>query len=984
MNSSLNSTVLEPSSPTSIFASNFFLFAMAVLLMMSFQVGYAAKQIGIVFPHRRPIMIMLGYIFDICITAVIFFTFGYASSDSSLVKDDVKQLQYDGFEARQESRGIIRSFIGNRGFFLHYGTNSPIFFSSIACQFAIVCSMSIIAGDTVIGRIKLISTFCIKVVMVGLAYPSQFHWVYSPYGWLNRGLNDHYVQFKDAAGASTIHLCGGVFCLAGSAALFTQHRLKTHVNHHFSRRQADRSDFIGRNSVLPEETFSHGKGMYNWDESNYALTFVQKLSAVCGDRSPFLAFFPNLMVRETNNEIDAPYSLHKQQPIYESVFVLLGTIFIIFAFVLLNITGVCISTCVKYFNTDPYGINCLYQIFEGRSIYIFINTLASFVGAVGSYMLIISFSHRYKTEYLATEQTSHLDSLNAKPLSNKNEKHEKKKENLKLVAMNAEKQRELNFFTFYFNDMTQLRHMVASGIGGLVSASASIDIEYPSLAFLIGAVGGFIVYKWRQHITEYYHLLDPNDIIAIHLGCGIWSLIARAFVDPDLGILFKYNSSSFIFFLWQVVGTFSIIIWIGFLASISFNFLWSSGFLQIDFNVSDQKSDAYWFDMAHKDYQQLKFDQQRHKLQKAAYYDELNKFVRLAINNKDFRHILRKPFEPPTSKAQTEKLNRKIFLMLESAEENAECSINFNDNLLIDSLPISTNHLADNKYEDDDLNFLSDFLLENEEEHKDDYFPTDNSIFDIFSIDDTKEWETENILEAPNPANECDTYRSIKANWQRHFKEKVPRQVRIRNRHKTVLTSVEDFSDFFRKNYRTINVFDEHNWDILRRREKIMMKNYITKYNIKRMTVKDEEEEPIFYRTMLKEGGSDMALLQRDGKLNLSPERHFFLDLYFPDIQMMHLQFESWLILMKMKFAKYDQRFYERTLEVLQQLDKDRPLGNRQKIKTMSRLSENIPPHIKKYINSVLTSVIISEKTKKAKLKANTMRDTIISNYDIV
>jgi Amt family ammonium transporter len=78
--------------------------------------------------------------------------------------------------------------------------------------------------------------------------------------------------------------------------------------------------------------------------------------------------------------------------------------------------------------------------------------------------------------------------------------------------------------------------MVANGfLAGLVSITASCAFVSPSVAVLIGAIGGLIM-CWAVAFCEVVHLDDPVGAVAVHAFCGVWGLLAVGiFADGTYG-----------------------------------------------------------------------------------------------------------------------------------------------------------------------------------------------------------------------------------------------------------------------------------------------------------------------------------------------------------------------------------------------------------------------------------------------------------------
>lgn len=63
------------------------------------------------------------------------------------------------------------------------------------------------------------------------------------------------------------------------------------------------------------------------------------------------------------------------------------------------------------------------------------------------------------------------------------------------------------------------------GLGGLVAITAACNIVGPSSAVIIGCVGGLLVYG-GDILLEKLRIDDAVGAVPVHLGCGIWGLLA--------------------------------------------------------------------------------------------------------------------------------------------------------------------------------------------------------------------------------------------------------------------------------------------------------------------------------------------------------------------------------------------------------------------------------------------------------------------------
>ena len=63
---------------------------------------------------------------------------------------------------------------------------------------------------------------------------------------------------------------------------------------------------------------------------------------------------------------------------------------------------------------------------------------------------------------------------------------------------------------------------------------------------------------------------DPLNAVAVHLGGGVWGIIAVAFFNFERGIFFRWNRQSGLDLAWQIISLLAIIAWTGILSTIMF------------------------------------------------------------------------------------------------------------------------------------------------------------------------------------------------------------------------------------------------------------------------------------------------------------------------------------------------------------------------------------------------------------------------------
>uniref|UniRef100_A0A0G4HLA4 Ammonium transporter n=1 Tax=Chromera velia CCMP2878 TaxID=1169474 RepID=A0A0G4HLA4_9ALVE len=123
------------------------------------------------------------------------------------------------------------------------------------------------------------------------------------------------------------------------------------------------------------------------------------------------------------------------------------------------------------------------------------------------------------------------------------------------------------FSLFFSASLTHFHHYslinAACGcLGGMVAICASANEVESWAAFIIGAVGGI----WTLVVSMlmlWFGLDDPVDAVAVHLGAGIWGVIAAGLFRPEVGVFRGGKGDEPGSLGWQIVGLLVIIAWVG-------------------------------------------------------------------------------------------------------------------------------------------------------------------------------------------------------------------------------------------------------------------------------------------------------------------------------------------------------------------------------------------------------------------------------------
>ncbi|CAK0862922.1 unnamed protein product [Prorocentrum cordatum] len=88
-----------------------------------------------------------------------------------------------------------------------------------------------------------------------------------------------------------------------------------------------------------------------------------------------------------------------------------------------------------------------------------------------------------------------------------------------------------------FRKHLDLAYMSNGVLTGLVTVTASCDVATPGSAAAVGFLGGMAVFPLASRCMKAMHLDDPVDAISLHLGGGLFGLLATALCRPDCEML---------------------------------------------------------------------------------------------------------------------------------------------------------------------------------------------------------------------------------------------------------------------------------------------------------------------------------------------------------------------------------------------------------------------------------------------------------------
>ncbi|XP_065838434.1 putative ammonium transporter 1 [Oscarella lobularis] len=117
-------------------------------------------------------------------------------------------------------------------------------------------------------------------------------------------------------------------------------------------------------------------------------------------------------------------------------------------------------------------------------------------------------------------------------------------------------------------------------LAGLVAICAGADSVHAYAAIIIGIVAGLSHRSWTKVILK-WKIDDPVESVSVHLGAGIWGVIAVGFFDFNRGLLYNWTRASVVQLMWNVVGLLAIIAWTAATSAILFGVLHTFNLLHL-------------------------------------------------------------------------------------------------------------------------------------------------------------------------------------------------------------------------------------------------------------------------------------------------------------------------------------------------------------------------------------------------------------------
>jgi len=97
---------------------------------------------------------------------------------------------------------------------------------------------------------------------------------------------------------------------------------------------------------------------------------------------------------------------------------------------------------------------------------------------------------------------------------------------------------------------------------GMVAICAGCNVMEPWSALVTGCVAGVTFAMWSEALFR-VGVDDPLDAVAVHLGGGLWGILAAPLFARENGVMYNWNALSFQLLLWNLIGATVICIWTG-------------------------------------------------------------------------------------------------------------------------------------------------------------------------------------------------------------------------------------------------------------------------------------------------------------------------------------------------------------------------------------------------------------------------------------
>ncbi|XP_076228848.1 amt-2-like protein isoform X2 [Nomia melanderi] len=164
-----------------------------VVLVILLRVGFVLIHVGSV-PVNNVNLILLQNVVDVCWATMAYAMVGYL-------------IAYNG-----DGNGLI-----GEGYWIG---DAAVDKDEALIGWSLVVIAAAICTSGVVGRMHTVGYLLMGFLLAGLVQPFLIHWIWTPGGWIKKNLlNGSAVRFRDYAGATVVHLVGGLSGLMGCVAL---------------------------------------------------------------------------------------------------------------------------------------------------------------------------------------------------------------------------------------------------------------------------------------------------------------------------------------------------------------------------------------------------------------------------------------------------------------------------------------------------------------------------------------------------------------------------------------------------------------------------------------------------------------------------------------------------------------------------------------------------------------------------------------------
>ncbi|XP_077994370.1 putative ammonium transporter 1 [Glandiceps talaboti] len=123
---------------------------------------------------------------------------------------------------------------------------------------------------------------------------------------------------------------------------------------------------------------------------------------------------------------------------------------------------------------------------------------------------------------------------------------------------------------------------INGALAGMVAICAGCCCVHAWAACIIGIIAGITYMSWSWVVLK-IGIDDPLDAVAVHMGCGLWGVIATPILSTHTGIIYRITDVlAWKAFGWNIVGAAAIIIWTALVSSALFGLLRATKMLRVD------------------------------------------------------------------------------------------------------------------------------------------------------------------------------------------------------------------------------------------------------------------------------------------------------------------------------------------------------------------------------------------------------------------